>query len=530
MAAFLERGWIAMLLVGAPEPASAQQPVVAVGQFAPAANVILFTDFSQDAIGGFPSYLTYKSGPLDVVQVNGVNMLRSTGPGEFLIPLPGRLPADFTLEFELIARGSTCCAGDELTFEGGPARDESSGSAHIIFNQSRSDIRGGGITGAAVGVQFPDALQNEFPGQLVTIQAQFTGPAFKYFVNGRLIRNIPQLLFRRTTVIRVSLGGVNDAREAVYLKSIRLATGRPMALASTGTSPGAPTPPPGQPQPPAPPGQPPSPVPPPPPTAPSTTAPVPNQPSSTGGASTPGATAGPVSTVTSGVRNAARCIPAATAGPTPQGFLTFGIRVGGAPLRWYSEPNTAYVLERSDLNNPSAAWTTIATSCGTGLPMLPGQFLDESSVVPYPTLNVADDVPGVQMGGQYLYRLTAIQLGGAAGSTLFQWDAPTGGFQAAPAVAVNGHDVTITTDVSICLPHNIRCDPTRIDYVVKQSSTGWAYSSRQNWVDNSDPLGMPATFAFTISGVPSGTHTIQVTAIYPPDFAVVAGIVTVVVP
>jgi hypothetical protein len=225
------------------------QPGATTGQFAPAANVVFFTDFSGDPVGSFPSNLQWKRGPLDVASVNGVNMLRSTGEGEFLIPLPGRLPADFTIEFEFIARGSTCCAGDELTFEGGPLLDESAGSAHIIFNQTRSDIRGGGITGAAVGVQFPDALKNEFPGQLVTIQAQFNGPAFKYFVNGRLIRNIPQLVFRRTTVIRVLLGGVNDALEVVYLKSIRLATGLPMALTSTGTSSGAPTPPPGRPQP-----------------------------------------------------------------------------------------------------------------------------------------------------------------------------------------------------------------------------------------------------------------------------------------
>jgi hypothetical protein len=244
---------------------------VSTGQFAPASNVVFYTDFSGNPVGSFPSNLQWKRGPLDVAQVNGVNMLRSTGEGEFLIPLPGRLPADFTIEFEFIARGSTCCAGDELTFEGGPLLDESAGSAHIIFNQTRSDIRGGGITGAAVGVQFPDALKNEFPGQLVTIQAEFRGPAFRYFVNGRLIRNIPQLVFRRTTVIRVLLGGVNDALEVVYLKSIRLATGLPMALANTGTSSGAPTPPPGRPQPPPPPpGQPPAP--------PSQPAPPPGQP------------------------------------------------------------------------------------------------------------------------------------------------------------------------------------------------------------------------------------------------------------
>jgi hypothetical protein len=44
------------------------------------------------------------------------------------------------------------------------------------------------------------------------------------------------------------------------------------------------------------------------------------------------------------------------------------------------------------------------------------------------------------------------------------------------------------------------------------------------------PGSVEGTFAFTISGVPSGIHTFTLTAIYQPNIRLAAGSVTVVVP
>ncbi|MEK7380336.1 MAG: hypothetical protein AAB075_04935, partial [Gemmatimonadota bacterium] len=66
--------------------------VVTGGTFTPGSQVLFATDFSQDAPGNFPAGLKYLSGPLEVVQLEGVNLLRSIGHGEFIIPLAQSLP------------------------------------------------------------------------------------------------------------------------------------------------------------------------------------------------------------------------------------------------------------------------------------------------------------------------------------------------------------------------------------------------------------------------------------------------------
>ena len=150
----------------------------------------------------------------------------------------------------------------------------------------------------------------------------------------------------------------------------------------------------------------------------------------------------------------------------------------------------------------------------------------------FPTLNLVDIYPGVQMGGQYVYRLTAIQ-GGASGSLALDWQAPWGSFQSSPLATVNGNTVSITPGVSYCYPAGVRCDPVILEFTVLSSSTGFSYSVQQPWFDNSDPSvpgSEPGTFRFGIPGVPSGTHTFNVTAWYQPNLQVPAGSVTVVVP
>jgi hypothetical protein len=213
--------------------------------------------------------------------------------------------------------------------------------------------------------------------------------------------------------------------------------------------------------------------------------------------------------------------------------MAIGIRVGGAQLQWVSEPNTEYLVERAPAPPVPPAggitWTRLAATCDVGGSIVAGQYLDEDMIT-YPTLSLVDVYTGVQMGAPYQYRLTQIQAGGTSGSSIVYWEAPFGSFQAGPVATVNGSTVTITTGVSYCAPLAMRCDPWMLEFAVTGSSTGFSYSKQQAWYDNSDPLGEPGTFAFAISGVPAGTHTFAVTALYQPNFKVPAGSVTITVP
>jgi hypothetical protein len=155
----------------------------------------------------------------------------------------------------------------------------------------------------------------------------------------------------------------------------------------------------------------------------------------------------------------------------------------------------------------------------------------------YPAISLIDVYSGVQLGAPYVYRLTVIRPDGTSGSSEAQYTTSGGVFLSSPIAAVNGNTVRIAADVSYCTTPSIRCDPWMMESLVTSSSVGFTYSSRQAWVDSYNPAlpltvpgGIEGTFAFTISGVPSGTHTFTLTAVYQPDFKVAAGSVIVVVP
>jgi hypothetical protein len=466
---------------------------------------------------------------MELVALAGVPMLRSSGPAEFIIPLSAPLPQDFTLDFDLVARNTNCCSGEELAFEGSPQLNRSVGSAWVAWHHQYTGIIGGGQDLSTSTRPFPEDLQQELKGRLGHIQVLVSGTQFKLFTNGRQIYNIPNLVFRRTTVLRIFLGGVDDGTGAVYLARVTLAAGSGATI-TVATPSSAPT---------QPAAQPPS-LPLPPPVAPPTQPPAPPPPASVPGTSpvrnAPAMAVGPVATPTSATRNAARCTPGAAAGPGPLQFMAMGIRVGGASLSWDIEPNTEYLLERAPAPAVAPAggptWTRLTSTCDPGGNFLPTQGLGEDMIVHH-SLTLLDVYPGVRMGDPYQYRLTAIHADGTSGSFTIYWEAQSGRFKANPVATVSGPTVTITTGVSYCSPIPERCDPMALEFTVTNSSTGFSYSTQQSWFDNSDPAlpgSEPGTLAFAISGVPPGTHTFTVTALYQPDLKVAAGSVTVQVP
>jgi hypothetical protein len=55
--------------------------------FVPGSKIIFYTEFSEDRVGNFARGLKYKSGPGEVVERDGIKVLRAVGRTEFLIPV-----------------------------------------------------------------------------------------------------------------------------------------------------------------------------------------------------------------------------------------------------------------------------------------------------------------------------------------------------------------------------------------------------------------------------------------------------------
>ncbi len=191
--------------------------------FVPGSRVIFFTDFSDDRVGNFARRLKYVGGPMDVVERDGVKVLRATGRSTFLIPVGKRLPERFTLEIDVITPPVSCCGYEVITIEGGASMDRSERSADILWHPEGNYIFGSGQNAGNSASKVPEAMHAQLRGQLVHVRVLMDSAYFKMYTNERRMYNIPELAFRRDSVIRVLVNGSEEPGLAVFIAGIRVA-------------------------------------------------------------------------------------------------------------------------------------------------------------------------------------------------------------------------------------------------------------------------------------------------------------------
>jgi OOP family OmpA-OmpF porin len=191
--------------------------------FVPGNKIIFYTDFSEDKVGNFARGLKYKGGSMDVVDRDGVKLLRIGSRSEFWVPVRGMLPQRFTLEFDVIAPTTYLQGYDVFAFEGGAVLDRGDKSAEINWNTSGTLIIGGGQSAGSSDTKVPDAFYKSLLGQVAHIRVLMDSAYFKLYVNERRMYNIPELGFKRDSLIRVAIRGSEDANLAMYVTRVRLA-------------------------------------------------------------------------------------------------------------------------------------------------------------------------------------------------------------------------------------------------------------------------------------------------------------------
>lgn len=202
-------------------PAKASAKVWENYDFVPGSKILFYTDFSEDRVGNFARGLKYRSGSIEIVDREGTKVLRSTSPSELLIPVGKQLPQRFTIEVDVITP-PTNVGGVLISVEGGPAMDRSTKSAEIMWNVKDQGIAGGGTDLARSQKHLPDEEITPYVGQLAHLRILMDSNYFKMYANEKRLYNIPELFFKRDSVVRLGIGGAeNDG--AVYLTSIRVA-------------------------------------------------------------------------------------------------------------------------------------------------------------------------------------------------------------------------------------------------------------------------------------------------------------------
>ncbi|HTG83405.1 MAG TPA: OmpA family protein, partial [Gemmatimonadales bacterium] len=177
----------------------------------------------EDKVGNFARGLKFKAGAMDVVERDGVRMLRSTSRGEFFLPVGKKLPERFTLEIDVVPPTGSIGGYDHLAFEGGSEWDRSEKSAEVNWTAEGMLLMGGGQNAGSSTVKFPEAVAAQNLKQVVHVRVLMDGAYFKAYNNERRIYNIPELGFKRDSVIRFLLKGGEESNQATYIAMIRVA-------------------------------------------------------------------------------------------------------------------------------------------------------------------------------------------------------------------------------------------------------------------------------------------------------------------
>lgn len=202
-------------------------------------------DLSSTPIGEFPTSVKQLSGQMSVVSLGGTLMLKATATSEFLITLPQLLPADFTIEFDIVPKAGG--NPQDLSFEGTSRIDQGTGSAHILWHATGELIVVGG-GGDGYDSPMPEELKATLPGVLTHVVADFQDNTVRLYTNGRRHYTLNKT-FARGRYLRVFLGGQDDATYAVHLAALRISAGSGLGIIAAGA--GLPARPPAQAAPPA---------------------------------------------------------------------------------------------------------------------------------------------------------------------------------------------------------------------------------------------------------------------------------------
>jgi outer membrane protein OmpA-like peptidoglycan-associated protein len=184
--------------------------------FVPGSTVLFATDFSDDQVGNFPKRLDFKTGAMEVVELDGKRALKASSNSVFIVPLPSTLPQKFTVEIGVINRNSKGVASTTLDVMGGKDIND---RAHTQVGWGHNGLYVGGGGVEAMSMPGNDA----YVGKPATFRILADGSALKLYADGKRLANIPNANFLRDRAIVLQLGGRDDAANAVYVTSIRVA-------------------------------------------------------------------------------------------------------------------------------------------------------------------------------------------------------------------------------------------------------------------------------------------------------------------
>jgi outer membrane protein OmpA-like peptidoglycan-associated protein len=189
--------------------------------FVPGSRTIYFSDFTDEQVGNFPKRLTFKTGQMEVVELDGgQRALKASSASELLIPLPEVLPSKFTVEMDVINRDSRGVAANTFELTGGNAWNDTKFTV-VGWGHNGFSLTGGGMQ--PMDVNANEAHRDRYVGRPASFRMLGDGPALKLYADEKRIANIPSAGFQRGRTLALYLQGRDDEKNAVYVTRIRVA-------------------------------------------------------------------------------------------------------------------------------------------------------------------------------------------------------------------------------------------------------------------------------------------------------------------
>jgi outer membrane protein OmpA-like peptidoglycan-associated protein len=183
--------------------------------FVPGQRVLFYDDFGDEYVGDFPRRLNYVKGNMEVVEWEGMRLLRGTGGDRFTVPLGGPLPDRFTVEFDIHDPATEPGTG---IFFGEVERAADYDKPYVNIG----NWQGSGVWQYGVGKVSTNAI-DQIEEEVVPIRISVDGTYIKVYADEQRIANVPQADLGRADAITFMLGSRTD--RPIYLGNLRVAEG-----------------------------------------------------------------------------------------------------------------------------------------------------------------------------------------------------------------------------------------------------------------------------------------------------------------
>lgn len=213
----------------------------AKSDFVPGDEIFFDDPVEGERLGEFPSHWDFLQGEeCEIVTLGGVQAIKLSGWCSEITPLMKEadyLPEEFTIEFDVWSNtdwGSSNndhldlilfsdeydpCVRVSYNPAGLGAEEagiDSPADVHYDFKTPSGVVREGSTPGSTVEKYFE-------PGTWTKVQVSFNKRAFKYYINGNRVVNLPNVA--KPTRFKLSSVSNNDEKDRFYIKNIRLAKG-----------------------------------------------------------------------------------------------------------------------------------------------------------------------------------------------------------------------------------------------------------------------------------------------------------------